>query len=87
MKSNISYAVNKCSRYSINFNFDHDITIKRIIRYLAETVDLKIKYESVNDFKESKKKKVESDLIEYIDSAFDDCLNIRHFTSTYIFLL
>ncbi len=52
----IVYAVSKCSRYLTNFIFDHDLAVKQIIRYLVETAQLRLWYES---FKVKKVEKAE----------------------------
>jgi len=80
--SDIVYAVSKCSRYSANSTLDHDLAVKQIIRYLAETAQLKLRYES---FKVKKVEKAE--FFEYIDSAHADCLNFRRFIFDYMFFL
>ncbi len=81
-RSDIVYAVSKCSRYSTNSTPDHDLAVKQIIRYLAETAQLRLRYGS------SKVKEVErAEFFEYIDSAHADCLNSRRFTFDYMFFL
>ncbi len=81
-RSDIVYAVGKCSRYATNSTLDHDLAVKQIIRYLVETAQLKLRYEP------SKMKGVEgAEFFEYIDSAHADCLNSRRFTFGYMFFL
>ncbi len=80
--SDIVYAVSKCSRYSTNSTFDHDLAVKQIIRYLVETAQLKLRYES---FKVKRVEKAE--FFEYIDSAHANCLNSRRFIFDYMFFL
>ena len=81
-RSDIVYAVSKCSRYSTNPTLDHDLAVKQIIRYLVETAQLRLRYESF------KVKRVErAEFFEYIDSAHADCLNSRRFTFDYMFFL
>ncbi len=36
-RSNIVYAVSKCSRYLMNFTLNHDLAVKQIIHYLVKT--------------------------------------------------
>ncbi len=81
-RSDIVYAVSKCSRYSMNSTFDHDLAVKQIIRYLVETAQLRLQYES---FKVKKVEKAE--FFEYIDSAHANCLNSWRFTFDYMFFL
>ncbi len=81
-RSDIVYAVSKCSRYSANPIPDHDLAVKQIICYLAETAQLRLRYESF------KVKGVgRAEFFEYIDSAHADCLDFRRFTFDYMFFL
>ncbi len=81
-RSDIVYAVSKCSRYSTNSTFNHDLAVKQIIRYLVETAQLRLRYES---FKVKRVEKAE--FFEYIDSAHANCLDFRRFTFDYMFFL
>ncbi len=81
-RSDIVYAVSKCSRYSMNSIFDHDLAVKQIIRYLVETAQLRLWYES---FKAKRVKKAE--FFEYIDSVHANCLNFQRFIFNYMFFL
>ncbi len=81
-RSDIVYAVSKCSRYSTNSTLDHDLAIKQIIQYLVDTAELRLRYES---FKVKKVEKVE--FFEYIDSAHANCLNSWRFIFNYMFFL
>ncbi len=80
--SDIVYAVSKCSKYSTNSIFDHDLAVKQIIQYLVDTAELKLRYEF---FKVKKVEKAE--FFEYIDSAHANCLNSRRFIFDYMFFL
>ena len=63
-RSDIVYAVSKCSRYSTNSTLDHDLAVKQIIRYLVDTAELRLRYESF------KVKRVEeAEFFEYTDSV------------------
>jgi len=74
--------VSKCSRYSTNSTLDHDLAVKQIIRYLAGTAELGLRYEP------SREEGVgEAEFFEYTDSAHADCLDSRRFTSGYMFFL
>ena len=50
--------MSKCSRYALNRNLDHDIAVKRIVRYLAVTSDLRLQYSSRKKKAKLKKLKV-----------------------------
>ena len=81
-RPDIAYAVSKCSRYSTNPTPDHDLAVKQIIRYLAGTAQLGLRYGP------SKVKRVGgAEFFEYTDSAHADCLNSRRFTFGYMFFL
>ncbi len=81
-RSDIVYAVSKCSRYSMNSTFNHDLAVKQIIRYLVDTAELRLRYESF------KVKRVErAEFFEYIDSAHANCLNSWRFIFDYMFFL
>jgi hypothetical protein len=81
-RPDIVYAVGKCSRYSANSTPDHDLAVKQIIRYLAETAQLRLRYEPF---------KMEgvggAEFFGYTDSAHADCLDSRKSTSGYMFFL
>ncbi len=74
--------MSKCSRYLTNFTLDHDLAVKQIIRYLVDTAELRLRYES---FKVKKVEKAE--FFEYINSAHANCLNFRRFIFNYMFFL
>ena len=81
-RSDIVYAVSKCSRYSMNSIFDHDLAVKQIIRYLIDTAELRLWYEFLRE------KEVErAEFFEYIDSAHANCLNFWRFIFDYMFFL
>ena len=54
-------------------------TMKRVIRYLIETNELCIRY----DFSD----KNEKNLMNYIDSAYDDNMIVKRFHFDYVFKL
>ncbi len=74
--------MSKCSRYSMNSTLDYDLAIKQIIRYLINTAELRLQYES---FREKRVEKAE--FFEYIDSAYANCLNFWRFIFNYTFFL
>ena len=53
--------------------------LKQMIRYLAETNDLNIRYDFSNEDEEN--------LMNYFDSAYDDDVTIRRSHSGYVFKL
>ncbi len=80
--SDIVYAVDKYSRYSMNSIFDHDLALKQIIQYLVNIVELKLWY------KFFKVKRVEkAEFFEYINSTYANCLNFQRFIFDYMFFL
>jgi len=81
-RPDIAYAVGKCSRYSANPTPDHDLAVKQIIRYLAGTAQLGLRYGP------SKMEGVGgAEFFGYTDSAHADCLDSRKSTSGYMFFL
>ncbi len=54
----------------MNSTLDYDLAVKQIIRYLINTAELRLQYES---FREKRVEKAE--FFEYIDSAYANCLN------------
>jgi len=67
---------------SANPTPDHDLAVKQIIRYLAGTAQLGLRYEP------SKMEEVGgAEFFEYTDSAHADCLDSRKSTSGYMFFL
>ena len=81
-RPDIAHAVSKCSRYAANPSPDHDSAVKRIIKYLAGTAELGLRY-GPNGATEG----AGGALIGYTDSAYADCLDTRSSTSGYIFFL
>jgi len=75
-RPDISYAVGIVSRYLNNYDASHWNAVKRIFKYLKETVDLGITYRGS-----------ESDLIltGYCDSDYAADIDTRRSTSGYIF--
>lgn len=72
-RPDISFSVNVLSRYVNNPSQQHVNAVKRIIRYLINTIDLCIKYGE------------SSDLIGYSDSDFASDVDTRKSTTGYIF--
>ena len=86
-RPDIAYAVSKCSRYAANPTPDHDIAIKRIVRYLAGTTELGLRYGPTRANGAEAEGEVKGGLVGYTDSAYADCLNTRSSTSGYIYFL
>ena len=57
------------------------------MRYLAEIIELDLRYEPTRANEAEAEGEVKGELVGYIDSAYADCLNIRSFTSDYIYFL
>ena len=57
------------------------------MRYLAETSDLGLRYESEEKLKGADLEKQKEGLLKYTDSVFADCLDTRSFTFEYMFFL
>ena len=79
--------MSKCNRYALNSSFDHDNAVKRVVRYLTETLNLKLRYESEKKLKRANLEKLKEDLLKYTDSIFADCFNIKSFIFEYMFFL
>ena len=52
IRSNIYYVVTILSRYNYNSNIKHIVAIKRVLRYLKETLDYRIIYKTINNLEE-----------------------------------
>ncbi len=79
-RSDISFAVGKCSRYASNPISSHDVALKRIVRYLKESKELGLRYGPHLESKDGK-------LLGYTDASYGDCLDTHRSTSAYIYLL
>ena len=74
---NIAFTIATLSKYNSNFSEKHCNYVKRVFRYLKNTLDYDIIFivkESVN-------------LINYSDSDFADTVNDRKFTRAFVFML
>lgn len=76
-RPDISFAVNQVSRFLNNWTDEHWQAVKRIIRYLKQTVNYKIVY--------SKTAKIE--VKGYTDADYAGCIETRKSTSGYVFVL
>ena len=78
-KQNIVYFINKLVQFSVNSTSIHMQTMKRVICYLIEMNELCIRYDFLNED--------EKNLINNINSTYDDDVIIRRFHFDYIFKL
>ncbi len=74
--SDITFAVSTVSQFAQNLNMSHYNAVKRIFKYLTDTMNLSVIYNITDD-----------SLIDYINADWDGCHNIRKFTEAYLFLL
>jgi beta-xylosidase len=68
------------SRYAHNFDSTHCALVKRVFRYIADTINVDLTFERSND-------QQSDDLIDYNDSDFVDLKDKRHSTKKYVFML
>jgi hypothetical protein len=75
------------SRYAHNLSSTHCALIKRVLRYIAETisVDLTFKRSDYHEFNDQQSEN--SDLIDYSDSNFVELKDKRHSIEDYVFML
>jgi hypothetical protein len=77
----IAYSVKVFSRYAHNLSSTHCALIKKVLRYIAETINVDL------TFKRSENQQSEnSDLIDYSDSDFVELKDTRHSTKDYVFM-
>ena len=74
-RSNIAYSMKVLSKYCFNFFFEHCLLLKRILRYLSETLKLKVIF----------KKNSHDDLIKHTDSNWTELADERKSTAAYVF--
>ncbi len=74
--SNIIFTISTVSQFAQNFNTSHYNVVKRIFKYLIDTMNLDVIYDITDN-----------NLINYTDADWDGCHNIRKFTEAYLFLL
>jgi hypothetical protein len=79
------YSVRVLSRYAHNLDSTHCALVKRMLKYVADTINVDLTFERSNDH-ESKNQQSD-DLIDYSDSDFVDLKDKRHSTKEYIFML
>jgi hypothetical protein len=81
----LAYSVRVLSRYAHNFDSIHCALVKRMLRYVADTINVDLTFERSNDH-ESKNQQSD-DLMNYSDSDFVDLKDKRHSTREYVFML
>ncbi len=74
--SDITFTVSTVSQFAQNPNMSHYNAVKRIFKYLTDTMNLNVTY-NITD----------NNLIDYTDADWGGCHNIRKFTEAYLFLL
>ncbi len=81
----LAYSVRVLSRYAHNLSSIHCVLIKRMLKYIAETinVDLTFKRSNHHEFNDQ----LSDDLIDYSDSDFAGLKDKRHSTESYVFML
>jgi hypothetical protein len=70
-----AYSVRVLSRYVHNLDSTHCVLIKRVHRYIVDTINVDLTFEKSDD------------LIDYSDSDFVDLKDKRHSTKEYVFML
>jgi hypothetical protein len=76
----LAYSVRVLSRYAHNPGSIHCALVKRVLRYVAGTINVDLTFERSND-------QQSDDLIDYNDSDFVDLKDKRHSTRRYVFML
>jgi hypothetical protein len=76
----LAYSVRVLSRYAHNLSSTHCALVKRVFRYVAETINVDLIFERSND-------QHSDDLIDYSDSDFVGLKDKRHSTRDYVFML
>jgi hypothetical protein len=83
-RPDLAFAVGKSGRYSINPTSEHLNSVKRIIKYLAETTDVGLRYGPGDVTKDVIP---EGNLLGWTDSSWSDDKDTSHATSGYVFQL
>ncbi len=76
------YSVRVLSRYAHNLDSIHCALVKRVLRYIADTINVDLIFEQSED-----QQSINSDLTDYSDSDFADLKDKRHSTREYVFML
>ena len=72
---NITYMMSTLSQFAHNFNNTHWKTLKQVFQYVQRILDVVLKYKLSDQLK----------LLEYLNSDWGKDLELRRFTSEYIF--
>ncbi len=90
IKLDLSYSVRVLSRYAHNLSQIHCALIKRVLRYVVETLNVDLKFskrsndQGVNNFDSNNS---DGDLVSYSDSDFAELKDKRHSIDEYVFML
>ncbi len=71
----LAYSVRVLNRYAHNLSLTHCALVKRMLRYIAETINVDLTFNQSDD------------LIDYSDSDFVELKDKRHSTENYVFML
>ncbi len=71
----LAYSMKVLSRYAHNFSSIHCALVKRVLRYIAETINVDLTFNQSHD------------LIDYSDSDFAELKDKRYSTEDYVFML
>ena len=80
-RQDIAYAINKLAHFNLNLTLTHFTAIQRIVRYLADTSELSVRFEPSNNLEQI------DDLIEYTNASYADDVDTKRSHSSYVFLL
>jgi hypothetical protein len=75
------------SRYAHNLSPTHCALVKRVLRYVAGSINVDLTFERSNNHESNDQQSQNSDLIDYSDSDFAELKNKRHSTEDYVFML
>ncbi len=76
----LAYSVKVLSRYAHNLSSTRCALIKRMLKYVTETINVNLIFKRSND-------QQSDDLIDYSDSDFVELKDKRHSTEDYVFML
>lgn len=77
-RPDIAFAVNSVSRFLNNYNDNHWQAVKRILRYVIDTISLGIVYRKIEN---------KIHLVGYSDADYASDVTTRRSTTGYIFIL
>jgi hypothetical protein len=89
-RPDLAYSVRVLSRYAHNPSQIHCVLIKRMLRYVAEILNVELRFskksQNVNN-SYSNDSHSDDDLVSYSDSDFVELKDKRHSTDEYVFIL